>query len=84
MSYEPPQGWVETRADGNSRRVHGNPACERIRPGSTLTGPMLIGIAASGKSTSVCKCAGKDRYSGDGRRPRWEISGGLPTLGRRR
>ena len=83
MPYEPPKGWVETRADGNSHRVHGNPTCAHIRPDTSLAGPMLIGIATSGKSTSVCTCAGKHRHQGDGRRPRWEISGGLPTLGRR-
>lgn len=84
MAYVPPQAWLEVRADGHSRRVHVDRNCAQIRPTSALSGPMLLGVAASGKNTSVCKCSGESRHVTEVPRPRWQVSGGLPTLGGRR
>lgn len=62
MAYEPPLVWIEVRADGRTRRVHGKRECERIRFDSRLEGSVLVGIAASGRSTSVCRCTGDHRH----------------------
>lgn len=83
MTYEPAQVWLETNANG-IRRVHLSAQCERLKPDSELSGPMLIGQAGSGGS-SFCRCTkGTARAEAFVRRPPQEVSGGLPTLGRRR
>lgn len=84
MAYEPPLVWIEVRADGRARRVHGARECGRIRFDSRLEGPVLVGVAASGRSTSVCRCVGDHQYGRRDHQPRWQVSGGSPTLGRRR
>lgn len=84
MAYEPPQVWVEARSTGY-RCVHLTATCPRIREDSTVVGPLLIGVALAGKSTGACRCAKDTKHAtNDGRRPAREVSGGLPTLGRRR
>lgn len=82
MAYTPTQAWIEIRNTG-SRHVHLAEDCERIHPESAVTGPYLIGVASAGKGTAKCRCLRGTAHSDNGRRLRGEVSGGLPTLGRR-
>lgn len=81
MPYEPPRVWLEL--SGSFRKVHISPTCDRIKPDSELAGPLLIGQAATGKSTSFCRCARGHEQHKESTRSWREVSGGLPTLGRR-
>lgn len=86
MAYVPAQGWLERRDDPKPDRAHADPRCPRIADDVEVEGPYLLArLTANFRRVVACQCAKKviDHATSARGRVAGEVSGGLPTLGRR-
>jgi hypothetical protein len=90
VAYEPLTGWLEWRSPHPTAgpipaKFHVMRGCRLIAEGSESVGPLLYGEARrqAGKQMVMCRCTKGRGHAGEADRPRWQVSGGLPTLGRR-